>query len=186
MVVSNNNSATANVCEKLEKYGMSFIVASLGSKENKEAFIANQPSVPTECSQWGLSVSETLSMKRKLHATLLQLDNVYALQNERAELLHEQQAVALEWKHFCMDNNIAEDLELSSSVSSKRIISLWLEYQAYANGEKSESIKWFSGWVEKIKLWWMNWTCQHRLHIKSKFDKNDLTPLIKELQTMYT
>ena len=31
----------------------------------------------------------------------------------------------------------------------------------------------------------MNWTCQHRLHIKSKFDKNDLTPLIKELQTMY-
>ena len=185
MVVSNNNSATANVCEKLEKYGMSFIVASLGSKENKEAFIANQPSVPTECSQWGLSVSETLSMKRKLHATLLQLDNVYALQNERAELLHEQQAVALEWKHFCMDNNIAEDLELSSSVSSKRIISLWLEYQAYANGEKSESIKWFSGWVEKIKLWWMNWTCQHRLHIKRKFDKNDLTPLIKELQTMY-
>ena len=35
LVVSNNNSATTNVMEKLEKYGTSFIVAPLGSKENK-------------------------------------------------------------------------------------------------------------------------------------------------------
>lgn len=31
----------------------------------------------------------------------------------------------------------------------------------------------------------MKWICRHRLHIVSLFDKNDLTPLIKELQTLY-
>ena len=31
----------------------------------------------------------------------------------------------------------------------------------------------------------MKWMCLHRLHIETLFDKNDLTPLIKELQTLY-
>lgn len=185
LVVSNNNSATTNVMEKLEKYGTSFIVASLGSKENKETFIANQPSVPTECNTWGMSLSVSLSIKRKLHTTLQQLDKVYDLQNERAELLQEQQTVELEWKHFCMDNNWDNNANGRSSISSKCIISLWLEFQAYAKGEKQEATNWFSKWKEKIKWWWMKWNCKHRLHIVSLFDKNDLTPLIKELQALY-
>ena len=185
LVVSNNNSATTNVMEKLEKYGTSFIVASLGSKENKETFIANQPSVPTECNTWGMSLSVSLSIKRKLHTTLQQLDKVYDLQNERAELLQEQQTVELEWKHYCMDNNWDNNANGRSSISSKCIISLWLEFQAYAKGEKQEATNWFSKWKEKIKWWWMKWNCKHRLHIVSLFDKNDLTPLIKELQALY-
>ena len=42
LVVSNNNSATENVLEKLSKNGLGFLVAPLGNRENKEAFIANQ------------------------------------------------------------------------------------------------------------------------------------------------
>lgn len=185
LVVSNNNSATTNVMEKLEKYGTSFIVAPLGSKENKETFIANQPSVPIECNTWDMSLSVSLSIKRKLHTTLQQLDKVYDLQNERAELLQEQQTVELEWKHFCMDNNWDNNTNGRNSISSKCIISLWLEFQAYAKGEKQEPTNWFSKWKEKIKWWWMKWNCKHRLHIVSLFDKNDLTPLIKELQALY-
>ena len=43
-VVSSNNSATKNILEKLAlpKYGMDFIVAPLGSSENKANFIENQ------------------------------------------------------------------------------------------------------------------------------------------------
>ena len=185
LVVSNNNSATTNVMEKLEKYGISFIVAPLGSKENKETFIANQPSVPTECNTWDMSMSASLSNKRKVHTALQQLDKVYDLQNERAELLQEQQAIELEWKHFCMDNNLDNNTNGRNSISSKRIISLWLEFQAYAKGEKQEPTNWFSKWKEKIKWWWMKWICKHRLHIVSLFDRNDLTTLIKELQTLY-
>lgn len=132
-----------------------------------------------------MSLSVSLSIKRKLHTTLQQLDKVYDLQNERAELLQEQQTVELEWKHFCMDNNWDNNTNGRNSISSKCIISLWLEFQAYAKGEKQEPTNWFSKWKEKIKWWWMKWNCKHRLHIVSLFDKNDLTPLIKELQALY-
>ncbi len=185
LVVSNNNSATTNVMEKLEKYGTSFILAPLGSKENKEAFVANQPSVPIECSTWGMSKSDALSKGRMLHATLQQLGKVYDLQNKRAELSQEQQAVELEWKHFCMDNKLDKNTNGRKRISSKRIISLWLNFQAYANGEKQEPTNWLSKWRRKIKWWWMKWICKHRLHIVSQLDKDNLTPLIKELQTLY-
>ena len=41
-VVSNNNSATLNVAEKLEEKGLSFLTAFLGSRANKEHFLAAQ------------------------------------------------------------------------------------------------------------------------------------------------
>ena len=54
-VVSNNNSAVANVGEKLEKAGMGFLVACLGNRTNKEAFIENQTgAVPDYVSTWTL------------------------------------------------------------------------------------------------------------------------------------
>lgn len=47
LVVSNNNSAVENVAEKLNGEGLGFLVAQLGSAQNKETFIANQPEYPT-------------------------------------------------------------------------------------------------------------------------------------------
>ena len=185
MIVSNNNSATTNVQEKLEKYGLSFIVAALGSKDNKEAFVANQPAVPSECKEWSISIADSLRMKQDLHTTLQQLDKVFALQNEKAELLHEQQAIALEWKHFCIDNGVSEDIELSYYANSKRIISLWLEYQAMADSERPQPKNWFAKIWQRLKWMWMKWNCRYRLHIESEFNRADLTPLIHELQTLY-
>ena len=185
LVVSNNNSATANVQEKLEKYGTSFIVAPLGSRENKEKFIANQPLVPTECFSWELPFYEIISKSQMLHTTLQRLDKVFALQNERAMLLQEQQAVGLEWKHFCMDNGIGESVKTPHRVSSKSIMRLWLNYQVYANGEKPEPTNFFSRWIEQIRTWWMEWLCKHRLHVENKVDKNNFGPLVKELQMLY-
>lgn len=46
LVVSNNNSAVENVAEKLNGEGLGFLVAQLGSVQNKETFIANQPEYP--------------------------------------------------------------------------------------------------------------------------------------------
>lgn len=46
LVVSNNNSAVENVAEKLEKESLGFIVAQLGSAQNRDAFFNNQPSCP--------------------------------------------------------------------------------------------------------------------------------------------
>lgn len=41
-IVSNNNAATANVMEKLQKYSVDFIAAYLGNNNNKSYFIANK------------------------------------------------------------------------------------------------------------------------------------------------
>ena len=53
LVVSNNNSAVENVAEKLAGENLDFIVAKLGSVQNKEAFIANQPNYP-DMSGWAI------------------------------------------------------------------------------------------------------------------------------------
>ena len=45
-VVSSNNSAVKNVYEKLEKVGLEFMAAVLGSNENKQAFIGSQKALP--------------------------------------------------------------------------------------------------------------------------------------------
>ena len=80
MVVSNNNSATANVLEKLQKYGLGFIVAPLGKRENKEAFVNNRPVVPDELQTWSLSMADSFQEKRRVGDTLKQLRKVFELQ----------------------------------------------------------------------------------------------------------
>ena len=51
-VVSNNNSATANVLEKLQKYGVDFIAAYLGNNDNKTKFFAEQNHTYPDMSDW--------------------------------------------------------------------------------------------------------------------------------------
>ena len=47
-VVSNNNSATKNVIDKLRKYDVDFIAAYLGKSSNKEEFINSQEASPNK------------------------------------------------------------------------------------------------------------------------------------------
>ena len=185
LVVSNNNSATANVLEKLEKYGLSFIVAPLGCKENRDDFIANQPRVPASTNDWGISSPTKLSAKLSLLSTLRKLDKVFALQTEDAELEQEQKAVELEWKHFCMANNMSENQELSRHVNSKRIISLWMECKTLAECVPNTPTNWFAKTSQNIKWLWLKWRCEHIVHTKSDVDRKDLTSLINELQKLY-
>ena len=185
IVVSNNNTATANVLEKLEKYGIGFIAAPLGNKDNKTAFIANQPAIPDECRMWGLEIRASFQIEQRMRNTSQHLDKVYALQNERALLLQEQHAIGLEWKHFCQDNDVDENTVSKHHINSKRIISIWLNCQTRADGEYTEPAHWIGKWIERIKWWWLQWTCINRMHVQNKIDKNDLTALILELQTLY-
>lgn len=63
LVVSNNNSAVENVAEKLAGENLDFIVAKLGSVQNKEAFIANQPDY-LDMSDWAIE-EEPVKNKHK-------------------------------------------------------------------------------------------------------------------------
>ena len=77
-VVSSNNSATANVLEKLKKYGVGFIAAPLGNVANREVFIESQdPNLP-DMTDWREPM-EDLSVMRRDEA---ELDGMLKLQNE--------------------------------------------------------------------------------------------------------
>lgn len=185
MVVSNNNSATTNVLEKLEKYGLSFIVAPLGSKENKERFISNQPLIPATISGWELSKDKILEEEQELHSNLEKLDHVYTLQNERAQLLQELQAIKLEWKHFCKNNDIDEKQNLTEYLNTNSILSVWLKCQMIADTSDNPNSTFWLKLLGKLKWLWLKWTFKHKLHIDSNIKKENLTDIIKQLQTMY-
>ena len=186
MVVSNNNSATANVLEKLQKYGLGFIVAPLGKRENKEAFVNNQSVIPNDLQIWNLSLTDTFQEKRTIANTLKQLRKVYELQENLASAKQKLKAIKLEWEHFKQDNQIKEETcSPPKTVKAKRIMNLWLHYQAYAEGDVITASSFFARFLERIKWAWMNFTRKHILGIKSSLDKDNIQPTILELQTLY-
>ena len=66
LVVSNNNSAVENIAEKLEGEGLGFLVAKLGSVENKELFIANQKEYP-QMDDWRIEEENSIQLNNKLN-----------------------------------------------------------------------------------------------------------------------
>ncbi|MCP9611374.1 AAA domain-containing protein [Coprobacter tertius] len=186
LVVSNNNSATTNVLDKLDKSGLGFIVAPLGKKENKEAFIANQPPLPKELLHWKLNTWDKGKNRKGISDALSRLDKIYAIQEKLALSKQELKEVELEWNHFRNEQNTDfSSYDLSKNLKSSYILDLWLQFQAYAENDSISP----DGWVQKIlaaiKWWWMNRIGKYRLRLKSKFDKFNLQAIITELQALY-
>lgn len=74
LVVSNNNSAVDNVAEKLasDEVGLGFIVAKLGNRDNRAAFIENQPKYPN-MDDWNID---------DISATFKRVDEVLGIVSE--------------------------------------------------------------------------------------------------------
>lgn len=186
IVVSNNNSATTNVQEKLQKEGLDFIVAALGKKENKEHFVDNQPIVPTELSQWQLEPEEKRRHRQMVSDVLSRLRRVFALQENRARSKQELKEVELEWNHFKQDNGIDEQTyPIKPHLKSKKLMRLWLQYQAYSEGD----VMAHSGFLAKI-LEYVKWLClniarKHTLGISSSLYSDNLPTIILEIQALY-
>ena len=182
LIVSNNNAATGNVLEKLQKYGLDFMAASLGSNANKDEFIKKQPAVPDELASWKLK--ELTSYKRTISNSLSGLKTIFALQEELAKLREEQKTVELEWTHFQQSNSVTKDsYHLKKGVNSSSLLNLWLQYQAYA--EKEAPRGFLYSVRDKVKWLWLNLFRKHRYGIKTKLDVNNLQTLILEIQALY-
>ncbi|APC17722.1 helicase [Pseudomonas frederiksbergensis] len=89
-VVSNNNSAVANVCEKLGKSGLDYLVATLGSRENREAFFANPRPRPSTEPDAAPSMERIQFVLQQLKVLLSARNAVAQLQIEIDELEVEQ------------------------------------------------------------------------------------------------
>ncbi len=131
-VVSSNNSATANVYEKLQKYGVEFIAAQLGSSSNKLAFIENQKTELPNMSSWGknkISFSQLLQKENEL-------DQILKWKNELSSLEQELSIINKEYQHFA-DYHVSDDyknIALFSKIKSATIVLKFLaEYDFFIN-----------------------------------------------------
>jgi RecA/RadA recombinase len=96
-ILSNNNAAVENVYEKLRKAELDYLVAKLGSTDNRKIFFASAPDVPSGelTSAPDIHTIQIVQQKLKLH--LYAHNQVAQLQGEIDELAIEQQYL-LQWQ----------------------------------------------------------------------------------------
>ncbi|NDY72235.1 DNA helicase [Desulfobacter hydrogenophilus] len=100
-VVSYNNSATSNVFEKLEKYGVDFIAAPLGNNTNKTVFFDNQTGqYPSNIKSWELAPETYVNLYEKTLASGNRLEELLDAQNNMAKLKQKLNEINVEKHHF--------------------------------------------------------------------------------------
>lgn len=141
-IVSNNNAAIENVYEKLasSKYDLGFVVAFLGSVDNKKNFIKNQSVEYPQFSKWfvqgqGLNPLEEVKNKSE------QLGVVFDRQERMAHLKQELAQIELEQKYFeeyLKEENVSiNSVQIAKKIPSKRLMELWQKCEELSeNGRK--------------------------------------------------
>lgn len=126
LVVSNNNSAVENVAEKLTKEGLGFIVAQLGSAQNKKSFIANQTSCP-EMSDWLLDNPSHINSKSE--QALHRVSEGFDGQLRQALLLAEKDALMLEQAHDVQNNPHSSSSSYLKNIPSSVLLNILHNYR---------------------------------------------------------
>ena len=141
-VVSNNNSATLNVAEKLEKKGLSFLTAFLGSRANKEHFQETQTGQYPDMSAWVLEAEEKSQLdqevtvlSREISEMLNGKNRIAAIEQELLQLTPEQHYFG---EYYSTYTQAPRD-EVKG-LSAQKILSLWLEYEQHAQQENKLSL----------------------------------------------
>ncbi len=145
-VVSNNNSATKNVYEKLQKNGIEFIAALLGNSTNKKEFIDSQTDIP-DLSQFNLSDEERSNIKHNCENLFNQLSEYLHQKNELALLKQELDSLITEHKHFQDENKIENDFDFLKRTTADHLLALWvaIENQALTNKKLT--------WWRQLQYW---------------------------------
>lgn len=185
LVVSNNNSATANVLEKLTRYGFDFVVAALGRHDNKEQFVKTQQTIPVKIAFWSLSDDERVEKHQRVKESLTNLERIFALQETLASSRQQEQALSLEWGHFKQAHPFAEAYQPSVVCTASRLMDYWrsleeyIEYQGLASKSLRLRLQLF------IRYRWILFKVKRLLRIKSRDKDLQVQDLILRLQTLY-
>lgn len=123
-VVSNNNSATANVFEKLKQFDFDYICATLGRKENKENFIQNQNGLYPN---FEYNENDKLEANPNKNKELIeQLEEFFNLQNNIAINKNILSELKIEMEHFIKQENIFNLPKIRNikSLNSQKIMNI--------------------------------------------------------------
>lgn len=172
LVVSNNNSAVANVAEKLEKEGLGFIVAQLGNAENKKSFIDQQ--VPFYPNMEGWLINDLSTMKKVAKESLKTVSQGFDDQTNQAKLKAEYQALMTEKYYSDSQNGIHSlNTEWLYRKPSKKLMKLLTLIQLMEEQSRKPNL-WFR----------MKWSFVLGVRMFS-FLKNDISQVTESLQKGY-
>ncbi|TVU90935.1 AAA domain-containing protein [Vreelandella titanicae] len=107
-LLSNNNAAVENVYEKLDKVGLGYLVAKLGSKENRKSFFASASTPPLDSPAPAPDIEHIQALLQHLRQYLHAQNAVARLQAEIDELAIERRYL-LQWQH---ENSVEASTDL--------------------------------------------------------------------------
>lgn len=177
-IVSNNNSATENVYEKLSsaKYNLGFIAAILGNSKNKKEFIEQQDASYPDFSLWKSEENPSILQKNVCEKSI-QLKDVFDKQERLAHLKQKQSQLMTELEYF---SQYVEESDVDTNIiNSKKILSakcwmeLWQECQMLS--EEKQKI----GILFKVKGFFKYGI------MDISFYKQDIAKIITTFQAMY-
>ena len=136
-VVSNNNSATHNVAEKLEKKDAVFLTAFLGSLANKQKFLDTQTGVYPDMHDWEMPLEKRRQLELETTALSTELNEMLNTKNRIAEIEQELLRLNPEQHYFeeyyaAYGNVLTERLD---RLPSQKILALWMEFEQHAERE---------------------------------------------------
>ena len=137
-VVSNNNAATHNVAEKLEKKNAAFLTAFLGSLANKQKFLDRQTGTYPYMGNWKIMREERQRLEQETAALSKELNEMLNAKNRIAEIEQEFLRLNPEQHYFgeyyaSCGQTPKEELK---KLPSQKILALWTEYEQYARQQK--------------------------------------------------
>ena len=177
-IVSNNNSATENVYEKLSslKYNLGFIAATLGSSKNKRSFVEHQDAAYPNFSSWKTGEDPSV-LQKEIAEQSSQLKSVFAKQEKLACLRQELSQLVTEQEYFnqyVKESDVHTDsIKFKKKLSSKQWMVLWQECQLISE-EKTAIGFWF-----KIKALFKYGVTDWSIY------KQDISKIITTFQAMY-
>lgn len=156
-IVSGNNSATRNVYEKLEKSGLGFMAALLGSSQNKREFIEQQKEFP-DLSQFQLVGNDFDKARKQLSTLHSQITKHLSQQNKLAALRQQLDEISVEQKHFnSINNTYTQEIPTTwRHMSSSKWLTLWFTVEKRQGKHKD------FGLFARLVLWL-------KYHVKGKY-----------------
>ncbi len=132
-VVSNNNNATDNVLEKLEKNEFGFIAARLGRSEYKDKFIVEGQKDYPDFHSWKMDCAEAGQTERVINIIQNDIRESLKDRNILSKLKQRLSDLEIEKRYF---NEYFEEVNISlislkegRELSSARLMELWIETQ---------------------------------------------------------
>lgn len=178
-VVSNNNPATQNVLEKLSspKYNLGFWVATLGKRENKQAFIDGQTGQYPDMTAWGKSPQELCELQKNVAQLSSEVSGYFGKQERLAIAKQELDALKVEAQYFaqyCEKANTAKpNRQPRNGLKSATVLRILQECETYS--EKEIPVSFWHKLKSSVFYGVYEW----------KFYKRDIKDILTYLQSLY-